>query len=270
MDPEEDYLTSEDHLYRVNPYDEAAMEMAADIKDLFEDVEILAVTLGPMVAEAEFIRCLALGADRVLRIDGNDRMDPWRKSHLLARAAKSVHPDIVLCGKESLDTRNGQVAALMAHHLDMSFVSAIDDLAWDRDGRVATVRRRAGRGTQEIIECGTPAVFSVDLMRREPRLPTYEAKKNARALPVEELFFEEEEVSPRVVFGETFPPRPRPKQVPPIDSGLGAYERIEQLLGGSRVQKKGIILEGEPESQVIGIISFLRENGFLKDQKGKE
>ncbi|MFH1487990.1 MAG: hypothetical protein ABII06_03720 [Pseudomonadota bacterium] len=61
-----------------------------------------------------------------------------------------------------------------------------------------------------------------------------------------------------------FPPRPRPKEVPAPDSGLDAFERIDRLLTGSRIEKKGVILTGTPESQAEGMLSFLKEQGFLK------
>ncbi|MBC8456584.1 MAG: hypothetical protein H8D67_01140 [Deltaproteobacteria bacterium] len=43
-----------------------------------------------------------------------------------------------------------------------------------------------------------------------------------------------------------------------------------QLLTGSRVEKKGEMLRGSPESQVEGIISFLDRHGFLESKKEGE
>jgi hypothetical protein len=44
---------------------------------------------------------------------------------------------------------------------------------------------------------------------------------------------------------------------------LGAAERIRQLLAGSRVEKKGRMLTGDMESQVEGILAFLKEHDFM-------
>ncbi|MBL7225811.1 MAG: hypothetical protein ISS59_06720 [Desulfobacteraceae bacterium] len=49
---------------------------------------------------------------------------------------------------------------------------------------------------------------------------------------------------------------------------IGSYDRIQQLLTGSQVEKKGEMLRGSPESQVEGIISFLDRHGFL-ESKGR-
>jgi len=263
MAPEQNYLTPEDRVYRVNPHDEVAMELAARIKALFAEVEILAVTLGPIIAESELRRCLALGADHFFQIDKAGTMDPWRKAAFLAEAIKPMEPAVILCGKESLDTRNGQVGAFLAHRLGLPFISAITDLEVNRNTGNATVKRSAGRGKREVIECKTPALFSVDLGAIGPHFPTYEDKQAAWSLPVQKLSIDEVTAPGNVVSEGLFPPRPRPKPVPPIDTKLEAYDRIQQLLSGSRVEKKGVMLRGDSESQVDGMISFLKKHGLL-------
>ena len=73
-------------------------------------------------------------------------------------------------------------------------------------------------------------------------------------------------VEKKLLHKKTFPPRPRPKRVLTPDSSLPAFERINQLLAGSSIEKKGAMLTGDPESQVQGIISYLIENGFLNTE----
>ena len=55
--------------------------------------------------------------------------------------------------------------------------------------------------------------------------------------------------------------------MPAPDSEAEAFYRIEHLLMDSRVEKKGTILEGDRESQVDGILSFLEEHGFIESKK---
>ena len=121
MDPEQHFIGPEDSIFRVNPYDEAALELALKIKDQKGDVEIILLTLGPIIAETELRCCLALGADELFQIETEEELDPWSKSKFLARASKDMNPDLILCGKESLDKQDGQVGAFMAHHLDIPF-----------------------------------------------------------------------------------------------------------------------------------------------------
>ena len=231
--------------------------------------EIIAVTLGPIIAEAELRRCLAMGADTLYQVEIEEGVDPWGKSNILARVVKELGADIVLCGKESLDKQNGQVGAFMAHHLGMPFVSGIVDLSIP-NRETARVHRPAGRAVREVIECPLPAVFSVDVGMHEPRLPTYQDKIRARSMRIQRLAHFEEMPANKTISTRLFPPRPRPKQMSAPDSRQEAFYRIEQLLAGSRIEKKGIVLRGSPGSQAEGIVAFLEEHGFLKSKKAQE
>lgn len=263
MDPERHYLVAEDALYRVNPYDEVAVEMALRVRETAEKGEVNLLTLGPLIAEGELRRCLAMGADRLFQVDVPDPIDPWSKSQVLAGCIKDMEADLVLCGKESMDRRNGQTGPFLAHHLGLPFVSAITDLKVPKGKDTTTVQRSAGRGVREIIECRLPAVMSVDLGAVEPRVPSYRDKEAAHHRPVETLVHGKVKPVPKVVRRVVFPPRPRPKRVPAPYSRLEAFERIRFLLAGSRVEKKGAVLTGDPESQVEGIIAFLKNHRFL-------
>ena len=272
ISPESHFICPEDGVYRVNPHDEAALELALRLKDKYENMTVTLLTLGPMIAEHEMRRCLASGADDLYQIKVNgqppsdsdplDQPDPWVKSDLMARAVKELKGDLVLCGKESLDKGSGQVGALLAHRLDLPFVSAITELSMDATGGMLQVQRSAGRGVREIIECRLPAVLSVNL-GPELRLPEFARRQWAKTYAPRQLDYGADVDAPKIVCTRRYQPRPRPKIVSAPDGRLPAYERIMQLLSGSKVEKKGEILTGSTETQVEGIISFLRAHGFL-------
>ncbi|MGD9222076.1 MAG: hypothetical protein PVH22_02445, partial [Desulfobacteraceae bacterium] len=152
--PESHYIRPEDSICRVDPHDEAALELALQLKDEFEKITVVLLSLGPMIAENEIRRCLAAGADDLVQINFNgqppserdplDQPDPWVKSDLMARAVKELRGDMVLCGKASLDKGSGQVGALLAQRLDLPFVSAITDLSLDKASGTLQVQRSAG------------------------------------------------------------------------------------------------------------------------------
>lgn len=276
LSPESQFICPEDGVYRVNPHDEASLELALRLKDKVDNTTVSLLTLGPMIAEYEIRRCLATGADDLYQIniheqptsneDPLDQPDPWVKSDLIARAVKELKGDLVLCGKASLDKGNGQVGALLAYRLDLPFVSAITDLSMDETGGKLRVQRRAGRGIREIIECPLPAVCSVDL-GLDLRLPKFARRQWAEAYLPQQLHFGDDVDAPKVLCTQRFQPRPRPKIVSAPESGLPAYERTMQLLAGSKVEKKGEILTGSPESQIDGIVAFLKANGFLESDQ---
>ncbi len=273
MSPETLYFDSKDNIYRVNPHDEAALELALRLKDKNENTTVTLLTLGQMIAKDEVKRCLATGADDLYQIivpnqDASgtaplDQPDPWVKSVLLARAVKELGGNLILCGKESVDKANGQVAALLAQRLELPFVSAITDLSLGKSKDMLQVQRSAGRGVREVIECASPAVFSVDL-GTDLRLPKFAKRQWAEDYKPLQLDFGNDVEAPLFVCKRRFQPRPRPKIVPAPDSRLHAYDRVMQLLTGSKVEKKGEMLTGSPASQVDGIIAFLKTNGFLE------
>jgi len=274
FDPDRQFLAPEDEIICVNRHDEAALELALRVKDTIDNTRVTLLTLGPLMAENELRRCLALGADRLCRIDLEGELDPWAKARVMAPFIREMRADLIFCGKESLDRRNGQVGAFLARELGLPFVSAVSSLTPSKDGLEMRGERSAGRGTREIIACPLPALFTVEWGSAEPRFPAYPDKIKARSRPIEVLPWEGEKPPPRLFQRRVFPPRPRPKEIPAPDSRLSASERIRQLLAGSRMEKKGLMLTGTPESQVEGIFSFLRDHDFLglktreKEKKG--
>jgi len=264
MDFEHHYLSTEDYILRINPYDEAALEIALKQKDKNPDVEIILLTLGPILIEDELRRCLALGADHLYQIDQNAFLDSWEKARIMARVVKDINPDLVLCGKESMDQKNGQVAAFLAHFLNQPFVSAIEDLKISYENKTVSVKRACGRGAREIIESNLPVVFSVDIGAFEFRLPKIEEQNRADSQPIHrQIIFSDVPSKLNIATSSVFPPCPRTKKIRVPGSDIRSFDRIKRLLTGSQMAKKAQILDGSTESQVIGIISFLKENGLL-------
>jgi electron transfer flavoprotein beta subunit len=275
-DPVKNYLCPEDNIFRINPYDEAALDIALDLKEEDKSTEVIILTLGPVIAEKELRRCLALGADEVYRIDTEEEHDSWSKAQLLAQAIRGLKADLILCGKESVDKQNGQVGAFIAHFLKLPFVSDVINvetgfirrrltaMAGQEPVSTGKVIRNAGKGVREEVEFKTPALLIISRTTFSAKLPSYKERQKARVTPFRILDIDTKQAVKMVVRKNTFPPRPRPKKVAAPDSNLPAFERINQLLAGSSVEKKGAMLTGDPVSQVEGIVSYLIEKGFLE------
>jgi electron transfer flavoprotein beta subunit len=261
-DPVKNYIAPEDNVFRINPWDESALDIALKLKEKDSSIKVIVLTLGPVIAEKELRRCIAIGADRIYRIDTEAEYDSWAKSILLAEGIKVLNSDLVFCGKESVDKQNGQVGAFIAHHLGLPFVSGVTQFSIGEEGKAKAIRH-AGKGAREEIECPLPAVFSVSRESIEARLPTCEQKQKALTSPFKILDIDLNKAKRNIMSDGLYPPRPRPKKVITPDSSMPAFDRINQLLSGSNIEKKGAMLTGDPESQVEEILSYLKENGFL-------
>jgi electron transfer flavoprotein beta subunit len=258
------FISHHDEIRCINPLDIAALELALSVKDTEEETKVILLSLGPIIAEADLRRCLAMGADELCQIDNNDSIDGWTKSLLLADAMKELKADLVFCGEKSMDSGSGQIGPFMAYHLGVPFISRVTDITVSEIGLPVRVERNCGRGKREIVECGVPAVFSAVLGPKIPRYPSLENKRRLSREPIRKLSVRQQTSPAKVIFTRVFSARPRPKQIVPPDSSLPAFQRIEQLLRGSSVEKKGEMVKGTPEQQVERIISFLQERDFLK------
>jgi electron transfer flavoprotein beta subunit len=273
-DPKTHFIAEEDRIDIVNPCDELAVEEAIRIKEELGDGEVILVTLGDLIAEKPLKRCLAMGADRLIQINDPSfsQLDPWGSSVVLARAIERLGPDLIFCGKEALDENGGQVGAYIADLLGLPYVSCVVKLDLFFQERKARIHRALGKGDKEVVEAKVPALFSVEEGPNEPRYPTlpnllWALGQKIECWDRELLGLQISDFQPMTEVVEVHYPRPRPKRIAVPDSRLEAFDRIQQLLMGSRIEKKGAILQGGPESQAEGIISFLEEHGFLESKK---
>jgi electron transfer flavoprotein beta subunit len=103
----------------VNTFDEYAVETALRLlenaADGSKDGEVVVVTIGPEDAAQQLRSALAMGADRGLRIDGQDKeLDAGVVVATLAKVIEAEKPDLVLMGKQAVDGDNNQVGQLLA------------------------------------------------------------------------------------------------------------------------------------------------------------
>lgn len=102
---------------RINPFDEAALEIAVQWKEAGGISEIVAVSIGTEACQETLRHALALGADRALRIDAI-QPEPLAVARILRALVEREQPDLILLGKQSSDDDNAQTAPMLAALLD--------------------------------------------------------------------------------------------------------------------------------------------------------
>mgnify|MGYP003634518819 CR=1 FL=1 len=75
----------------MNPFCEIAVEEAVRLKEKGVATEIVAVTVGPKAAQEQLRTALALGADRAIHIETDERVESLAVAKLLARQAGHRH-----------------------------------------------------------------------------------------------------------------------------------------------------------------------------------
>ncbi len=149
-----------------NPFDENAIEEALRLKEKGLASEIVAISLGSSANQDVLRHALAMGADRSILIETDCVLQPLGVAKLLKAVVDLEKPDLILLGKQAIDSDAGQTGQVLAALLDYgqgTFVSSIDI-----ENNEAIVTREVDGGT-EIIAVRLPAVLTTDLRLNEPR-----------------------------------------------------------------------------------------------------
>ena len=106
--------------YVINEWDNYAIEEAIRVKEKFGG-NVTAVTIGNEDDEEVLRRCLAMGADKAIRVDPEDlSMDTFVISKILSAVIKGMPHDLVLTGVQADDPNEGAVGVMLAEHLALA------------------------------------------------------------------------------------------------------------------------------------------------------
>lgn len=170
----------------INPFDEIALEEALRIQEAGKADEVVGVTIDTPEAEEQLRSALAMGLDRVIRIDDDRALDPYAISRILVALVRREQPHLVLMGKQAVDDDSNQTGQMMAGLLgwpQATFVSKVDIADSKSSARCI---RETERGL-ETIDVGLPAVITSDLRLNEPRYVSLPGLMKARRRPIEVL-----------------------------------------------------------------------------------
>jgi electron transfer flavoprotein beta subunit len=135
------------------------------------------VTVGDEEAEAALRRCLAMGADRAIRVDA-EPLDPVSTARALAGVVASESPDLVLTGVQSADSVQGSTGAALAELAGLPHVAVVTRLDWSGSGP-AVVDRELEGGLVDVVEVETPALLTIQTGINQPRYANLRAIKQA-------------------------------------------------------------------------------------------
>ncbi len=215
----------------MNPFCEIGVEEAVRLKEKGVVTEIVAVAVGPKVAQEQLRTALALGADRAILVESDEEVQPLAVAKLLKAIVDEEKPSLVLLGKQSIDADNNQTGQMLAALAGMgqgTFASEVNV----EDGKVKVTREIDG-GLQ-TVELTLPAVVTTDLRLNEPRyasLPNImKAKKKSLDIKTPADFGVD--VAPRITTLNVAPPAER-------SAGI-KVESVEELVNKLKNEAKVI------------------------------
>ncbi len=171
--------------FAINEWDTYATEEALRMKEAAGDGEVVVVTVGDEDAEDAMRRALAMGADRGIRVDGEEIPpgDPITTARALADVVRGESPDLVLCGVQSSDAVQGATGAALAELLALPRVAVAKKV--ELQGGKALVHRELEGGLIDVTEVDLPAVLTIQTGINEPRYATLRAIKQAEQQEIE-------------------------------------------------------------------------------------
>lgn len=166
----------------INPFCEIAVEEAIRIKEKGQADEVIVVSIGEKACQEQIRTSLALGADRGIHVETEDGLQPLAVAKLLKSLVAKENIDLVLLGKQSIDSDNNQVAQMLAAIGNMpqgTFACGVELI----EGKVKVTREIDG-GEQTVL-LTLPAVISTDLRLNEPRYASLPNIMKAKKKPID-------------------------------------------------------------------------------------
>lgn len=166
----------------MNPFCEIAVEEAVRLKEKGVATEVVAVTVGPKAAQEQLRTALALGADRAIHIETDERAESLAVAKLLAKVVDEEQPGLVILGKQAIDTDNNQTGQMLAALTNLPQGTFASEVAVDGDK--VNVTREIDGGLQTVA-LTLPAIVTTDLRLNEPRYASLPNIMKAKKKPLD-------------------------------------------------------------------------------------
>jgi len=225
--------------FRMNRFDEFALEEALLIKEKLAGTSVDALSVGPERVSATLQRAMGMGADHGIHI--LDRADGYRSPFTIAsliatRVAVSKY-DLILTGVMAEDTMASQTGQLIAALLDLPCATSVIQEEIRPERAEILVQREIEGGSREMVQLKMPAVLTIQPGINSPRYPSFSKVMRARTyaqelIRIEDLAIEEPRESCRRV------------RVPDAPS-------------------QGVFIEGSPQEKALKLINILHEKSLV-------
>lgn len=255
VSPDGTSVTSEGLEWKVNPFDEYAVETALRLNENAATKEVLGettvVSLGPADVQQTLRQPLAMGADKGILVTAEDgQLD----SVVVARALKAVvdreQPELVLMGKQAVDGDSNTAGQMLAEMLGWPMATFAMSIEVTDGGKALHVGREVDTGVL-TLKVTLPAVVTVDLRivtpnavkngvtpadHAYPDQPRYASLKGimqAKKKPIEQISLADlgVESAPVVQYGKF--------ELPPARSGSVTYvESVAELVTKLQTEAK--------------------------------
>lgn len=166
----------------ISPYDEYAIEEGIKIREK-GGAEVIALTVGPDRTQEVLRTAYAMGVDQAvqIKVDTYNTFDSLFTAELIANFVKSSGADLVIAGKQAIDSDGSLVPVQVAEFLGWGH--AILALKLELNGSNAKITREV-EGGSATVEASLPLVITAQKGLNEPRYPSLKGIMSAKKKPI--------------------------------------------------------------------------------------
>jgi len=186
------WYSKTDLAWRMNEYDEYAVEQAVQLKEQVKDADLTVLCIGSDQVKETMKKALAMGCDRGAHIadDNASGKESFEIAGIIAEYATGKNFDLIFTGMQSQDRGSGQVGVLVAEMLGLPSVSTVVHFAYE--GGTVQAKRELEGGIKACVKVQAPVVITCQLGMNTPRYPTLPnimkaKKKELLSIPVQDL-----------------------------------------------------------------------------------
>ena len=225
--------------FRMNRYDEYALEEAVLIREALGDVTVDAISVGPARAAAVLKKSLEKGAAGGIHIvrDKPGYCPPSVTASLIAGYALTGSYDLILTGVMAEDDMQCQVGPLVAARLGLPCAVSVVKETLDPGSRTVTVECELEGGAAETVSLPLPCLLAIQSGINRPRYPSLSNVLRAK---------EQELV----------------RIVPDGESAALRTEKAISLMYPVK-SSRGTVIEGSTEEKAEKLLALLHEKSLL-------
>lgn len=179
-------IETADIKYIINPYDEFAIEAAVKVKEANAGSEVVVFAVGPASVQIHMRTAMAMGADRGVNIDDPalGTGDSLGVARALAAAVKAEGIELLFGGARAIDDDMQAAGVMTAEINGWAAAQTVGSFELGADKKTATVKRKVGGGSVEVVELTLPAYVGCDWKMNEPRFAPLPGIMKAKTKPL--------------------------------------------------------------------------------------
>lgn len=160
-------LDRSDIKFKLNEFDDHALEEAILLKESSSADEVVAMAVDGEGVEKMLFTAIAKGADKAVKLTGENPTDSHQLGKAFANALGADDYDLVFTGVQSVDDRDGQLGPIIASYLGLPCISVVSGVSVF-DG-TAVVHKEYSGGMMGEFEVDLPAVLGIQAAKQAPR-----------------------------------------------------------------------------------------------------